>query len=153
MKYAPRSLSTSLPRTIPRTLFSHSVLRLADLRFRSVTDLLRLIDDQADLILVSWKRLTFDEGVTVPLARHRRRRAWWGMETITISEWTDLEFEIRIMFLIAAEKVPASLIVLPDQWMAMASATRPLVLSSTPKITLSLLAEGEHFGMVSHAAC
>lgn len=142
-KYAPRSLSTSLPRTIPRTLFSHSVLHLADLRFRSVVDLLRLIDDQADLTMIDWKRLTFDEGVAVPPVRPRRRRAWYGMETITASEWSDVEMELRIMFLIAAEKVPANLIMPPEQWTCMTNATRALVLQSAQKISLSLRGEGE----------
>lgn len=142
-KYAPRSLSTSLPRTIPRTLFSHSVMKLADLRFRSVANLLRLIDDQGDLVIIEWKRITFDEGVTVPPPRQRRRRAWYGMETITISEWSNVEMELGIMFLLAAEKVPANLLLPLDLWASMTSATRALVPSSMQRISLSLRGEGE----------
>ena len=152
-KYAPRSLSTSLPRTIPRTLFSHSILHLADLRFRSVPDLMRLIDDQADLTIIDWKRLTFDEGVVVPPARPRRRRAWYGMEAITTSEWSNVEMELRIMFLIAAEKIPANLLMPSDQWTCMTSAARALVLPSTQKIKLSLRGQGEYFALITRHFC
>lgn len=141
-KYAPRSLSTSLPRTIPRSLFSHGVLHLTDLRFRCVRDLVRLIDDQADLTIIVWKRIAFDEGATVPPARSCSRRSWMGIETVTSSDWSNLEMELRIMFLIASEKVPANLMLLIDAWTLMPKAAQALFLSSTRRVMLSLRGEG-----------
>lgn len=141
--YAPRSLSTSLPRTMPRSLFSHGILTLSDMRFRRVQDLLRLIDDQADLQQITWVRVSFDAGVSVPAARQRTRRAWGGMETVATSAWSDVVLEMQIMFLIAAEKVPPSLLVLPDAWKAMASAANALVLpGNTLQLELGFRGEG-----------
>ncbi|KIP03812.1 hypothetical protein PHLGIDRAFT_121256 [Phlebiopsis gigantea 11061_1 CR5-6] len=91
-------------------------IREAHVSMRRPPKLLRFTDDHMDLTFIDWKWLTFDEGVTVPPARHRRCRAWYGSETIAISEWTNIGIELRIMFLIAAEKVPANLITLPGQW-------------------------------------
>ena len=142
-KYAPRSLSTYLPRTIPRSLFSHSVLHLSNLRFRLVRDLLRLIDDQADLLMIDWKQISFDEGAVVPPARSRSRRSWMGMEEITTSEWSDIEMELRVMFLVAWEKVPADLVLPADAWEIMPKVVHAAFLPSTPKVMLSFRGEGK----------
>lgn len=142
-KYAPRSLSTSLPRSMPRSLYSHAVLHLTDLRFRSIRDLLRLIDDQADLMLIDWKRLSFDEGVTVPPARSKRRRPWFGMEEVASSEWSNVEMELRIMFLIAWEKIPANLLLPMDAWTLMPQTAQALLIPSTSSVRLCLRGESK----------
>jgi hypothetical protein len=143
--YAPRSLSTSLPRTLPRSLYSHGRLDLSDMRIRTVKDMLRLIDTQADLSFIAWKRLTFDEGATVPPPRTRTRRVWGGMETVSMSEWTNIELEMRIMFLLASEKVPETLAVPADLWDNMLKATIALVFPRTHWLVLGLRGEGEPF--------
>lgn len=143
--YAPRSLSTSLPRTVPRSLFSHEVLRLSDLRFRTVRDLLRLIHDQADLTFIFWKRISFDEGAVIPPPTVRSRRAWAGVETLTISEWSDIAFEMRVMFLLAAEKVKSDKVVSAKAWTAMSEVALALLLPSSRQIVLGMRGEGETF--------
>lgn len=143
-KYAPPSLSTSLPRTVPRSLFPHAALTLTDLRFRAVRDLQRLIDGQPDLIVVAWKRLSFDAGVVVPPPRTRTRRSWMGMETITTSEWTDSAMELRIIFLIASEKVYESMNVSAHSWSMMPKIASALLLPSNDLIELGFRGPGEN---------
>ncbi|EKM50587.1 uncharacterized protein PHACADRAFT_263948 [Phanerochaete carnosa HHB-10118-sp] len=143
--YAPRSLSTSLPRTMPRSLFSHAVLSLADLRFKRVRDLLRLIDDQGDLQQITWARISFDAGAILPPARQRTRRPWGDMETIRTSKWSNVDMEMHIMFLIAAEKVPVSMALLPDAWKLMTKAALALVLPCIGEAKLGFRGDGAFF--------
>jgi hypothetical protein len=143
IKYAPRSLSTSLPRTIPRSLYSHGVLNLSDLRFRGVRELQRLIDDQADLSTIAWKRISFDQATILPPPRIHTRRTWGTMETIAISEWSDLDLEVGVMFLVAAEKVPATLAAPPSTWDAMARAAVSSMLPCNTRMVLSFRGDGE----------
>lgn len=140
--YAPRSLSTSLPRTIPRSMFSHAMLALSDLRFRRVKDLLRLIDDQADLQQIAWTRLSFDAGTVVPPSRMRTRRSWESNETVSTSEWADVELEVQIMFLIASEKAEEAFAVVPEAWQAMVKASVALKLPSTYRLVLRQRGDG-----------
>ena len=144
--YAPRSLSTSLPRTIPRSMFSHGVLLLTDLHFHNADDLLRFIDDQPALSVVIWKRLTFDKpesGVLqIPRPRVRRRRHWQDLHAFTISQWSNIDFEIRAIFIIAAEKVNTGLVTVSDWWKAMADVALSLLLPSARQIELNLQGDG-----------
>ncbi|KIP06723.1 hypothetical protein PHLGIDRAFT_35835, partial [Phlebiopsis gigantea 11061_1 CR5-6] len=136
--YAPRSLSTSLPRTLPRSVFAHSVCLLTELHFRAPDDLLRLIDEQPALSTVIWRRLTFDKPedgeVRVPRPRVRRRRPWAGLEAFTISQWSDVDAETRLVFVILAEKLNTGLSAASDWWTAMARATASLLLPVTRRM-------------------
>lgn len=104
--YAPRSLSMSLPKTLPGVTFPFALVTLKDLRFKRLSDFLRLIHDFTVAEFISCYRLQLDEplpDLTLTTTRPRQRNVLSGepsFSSIRMRGIGDAEFEVGLMLMI-----------------------------------------------------
>ena len=99
VKYAPRSLSTGLPRTLPGSMFPFNFIGLRDMRFRSIADVLRLIDSLPDLLLIRCTRVTFDDtSLFLPPAPARRRLKTIKLFRVSAAGGSSPDVDVRTVF-------------------------------------------------------
>ncbi|KIP10627.1 hypothetical protein PHLGIDRAFT_125483 [Phlebiopsis gigantea 11061_1 CR5-6] len=102
-RFAPRSLSTHLPRTIPGDTYHFQALELSNLRFRRVADLLALLHHTTIVRDVTCRNVQFED-MTIPIRRTVQRAPERELFIVTVSCCGQASFEVDLAFTILATK-------------------------------------------------
>ena len=103
-RFAPRSLSTHLPRTIPGDSYHFQTLELSNLRFRRVADLLSLLHHATIVQNVACRNVQFEDA-NIPIRGTAPRRApERGLFIVAVSRCGQASFEVDLAFAILATK-------------------------------------------------
>lgn len=154
--YAPHSFSVGLPRTVPGSMFPFYFLGLHDMRFRSIADVLRLIDNLPDLRLLKCTRLQFsDESFVLPPVPTRRRVKTCKLFRVSAAGGSSHEIDVRTVFTVIGRGTRLSQQSLRphlmglDAWDAMQTIVAALVVRETyERMHLEPVGNGE-----SHPFC
>lgn len=102
-RFAPRSLSANLPRTIPGENYHFQSLELTNLRFRRVADLLSLLHHITVVQDVTCHNVQFQDAI-IPLPRNAQRAPERELFIVTISSCGEARFEVDLVFTILSTK-------------------------------------------------
>lgn len=95
-EYAPHSMSAGLPRTLPAGTFPVTSLRLSDLRFRRIADVVNLVKNLRDFVLLECTRLAFDDEAPAPPPSGSRRIYGQSFKAV-VSQSATPEVDVRLM--------------------------------------------------------